>query len=282
MASNAINTNVIVPEVYAGLVREKIKGHCKVAQFLKTIDTLKGQPGETITMPCWSYIGDAADWDVKTAMTTSAMKQTEKQAQIKAVAAPGIVVHDFDNEIALGNALDEGARQQAISIARKLDIDAIAEALKSPLKVEIAEKNKVTEDEMIAMLALYGDDRDSADFDAIVVHSLFAPSFYKMSMFVDATKTMTTNGNGIAVNGVLGYFLGIPVILSDCLYDSDKQEGQILLMKHDAIGFIPKEQPFAEASRDASKRATTIYLSEFYAMALIDDSAVVHAQSASE
>ena len=264
MASNAINTNVIVPEVYAGLVREKIKGHCKVAQFLKTIDTLKGQPGETITMPCWSYIGDAADWDVKTAMTTSAMKQTEKQAQIKAVAAPGIVVHDFDNEIALGNALDEGARQQAISIARKLDIDAIAEALKSPLKVEIAEKNKVTEDEMIAMLALYGDDRDSADFDAIVVHSLFAPSFYKMSMFV------------------LGYFLGIPVILSDCLYDSDKQEGQILLMKHDAIGFIPKEQPFAEASRDASKRATTIYLSEFYAMALIDDSAVVHAQSASE
>ena len=74
--ANTVNKNVIVPEVYAGLVREKIAGRVQVAQFLKTIDTLRNDVGETITMPAWSYVGDASDWTVGTAMTTKSMVQT--------------------------------------------------------------------------------------------------------------------------------------------------------------------------------------------------------------
>ena len=73
-----INTGLIVPEVYAELVREKIAGRVQVAQFLKTIDTLRNDVGETITMPAWSYVGDASDWTVGTAMTTKSMVQTKK------------------------------------------------------------------------------------------------------------------------------------------------------------------------------------------------------------
>ena len=50
-------------------------------------------------------------------------------------------------------------------------------------------------------------------------------------------------------------------------------------MKKNAISIIPKENPFAEASRDASLRQTTIYLSQFYAMALTDDEAIVFAKT---
>lgn len=68
------------------------------------------------------------------------------------------------------------------------------------------------------LLRCFGDDRDSTDFDLInVISSLFAPSFYKMDMF---QRTMTRDGNGIAVNGVIGTFLDIPVVLSDRLYDT--------------------------------------------------------------
>ncbi|HIW21852.1 MAG TPA: hypothetical protein H9887_07540 [Candidatus Dorea intestinavium] len=49
MANNTVNQNLIVPEVYAGLVREKIAGKIKVAQTAKVISDLKGQKGETIT-----------------------------------------------------------------------------------------------------------------------------------------------------------------------------------------------------------------------------------------
>ena len=132
---------------------------------------------------------------------------------------------------------------------------------------------------MIAILGLYGDDRDSADFDAIVISSLFAPSFYKMDMFTSRERTMTKDGNGIAVNGIIGYFLDIPVVLSDRLYDTTNTEGFILVMKKNAISYIPKENPFAETARDASLRQTTIYLSQFYAMALTDDTAIVVAKT---
>ena len=276
--ANTINTNVIVPEVYAQLVREKIKGKVKVAQFLVNLGDLHGKVGETLTMPKWGYIGDAKDWAINTPMEVTQMKQTETKATIKAIQAPAVKVADYDNEVELGNAIEEAASQQAIAVGRKYDTDAIACALTSPLKYQLATKNTVTQDEMIAMLGLYGDDRDSQDFDAIVVSSLFAPSFYKMDMFTSRERTMTKDGNGIAVNGVIGEFLGIPVVLSDRLYDNTNTEGFILVMKKNAISIIPKENPFAEASRDAGLRQTTIYLSQFYAMALTDDTAIVVAK----
>lgn len=276
--ANTINTNVIVPEVYAQLVREKIAGKVKVAQFLVNLGDLHGKVGETLTMPKWGYIGDAKDWNINTPMDVTQMKQTSTKATIKAIQAPAVKVADYDNEVELGNAIEEAASQQAIAVGRKYDTDAIACALKSPLKYQLATKNAVTQDEMIAMLGLYGDDRDSADFDAIVISSLFAPSFYKMDMFTSREKTMTKDGNGIAVNGVIGDFLGIPVVLSDRLYDNTNTEGFILVMKKNAISIIPKESPFAEASRDAGLRQTTIYLSQFYAMALTDDTAIVVAK----
>ena len=276
--ANTINTNVIVPDVYAQLVRDKIAGKVKVAQFLVNLGDLHGKVGETLTMPKWGYIGDAKDWNIATPMDVTQMKQTNTKATIKAIQAPAVKVADYDNEVELGNAIEEASNQQAIGVARKYDTDAIACALTSPLKYQLATKNAVTQDEMIAILGLYGDDRDSADFDAIVIHSSFAPSFYKMDMFTSRERTMTKDGNGIAVNGEIGEFLGIPVVLSDRLYDATNQEGFILVMKKNAISIIPKENPFAEASRDASLRQTTIYLSQFYAMALTDDTAIVFAK----
>lgn len=278
--ANTVNQNIIVPEVYAQLVREKVAGKCKVAQFLVNLGDLHGKVGETLTMPKWAYTaGDAVDWDINTPMDKTKMKQTSTTATIKAIAAPAVEVADYDNEVELGNAIEEASSQQALGVARKYDTDAIACALESPLKYQLGAKNTVTQTELIAMLGLYGDDRDSADFDAIVVHSSFAPSFYEMPMFVKRDTTMAVDGNGVAVNGCIGYFLNIPVVLSDRLYDATNQEGFILMMKKDAISIIPKENPFAETARDASLRRTTIYLSQFYAMALTDDEAVVFAKT---
>ena len=276
--ANTINKNVIVPEVYASLVREKIAGKVKVAQFLVNLGDLHGKVGEVIQFPKYSYIGDGKDWDINTPMDVTQMKQTSTHATVKAIQAPAVKVADYDDEVALGNAIEEAAEQQSIAVGRKYDTDAIACALTSPLKYQLANKNTVTQDEMISILGLYGDDRDSADFDAIVISSLFAPSFYKMDMFTSRERTMTKDGSGIAVNGCIGYFLDIPVVLSDRLYDATNQEGFILVMKKNAISIIPKENPFAETSRDASLRQTTIYLSQFYAMALTDDTAIVFAK----
>ena len=250
-----------------------------MAQFAVTKGNLMGQAGETVKFPAYKYVGDASDWTIGTAMTAGELEQTTTSATIKAIAAPGVNVYDYDDEVAMGQQINEAASQQAVSIARKMDTDAIDACLTSPLKKKLAAKNTVTQDELIAMLGLYGDDRDSADFDAIVIHSAFAPSFYGMDMFVSREKTMVKDGNGITINGVIGYFLDIPVVMSDRLYDTTSQEGFIIMMKKNALSLLPKESPFTEVARDASKRLSTIFTSDFYAMALTDDTAVVYAKN---
>ena len=277
--ANTVNKNVIVPEVYARLVREKVAGKVMIAQACKVLGDLKGKVGETLTMPKWAYIGDAKDIVLGTPMEATNMKQTSTTATIKMIAAPAISVNDYDDVVELGSALDEASKQQGTSIARKLDIDAINEGKKTVLQKQLATKNIVTFDEMNAILGLYGDDANASDFEFIAIHSAFIPSFLKMDGFVSAEVTFTAQGNGIQLNNLLGYFRGIPVVVSDRLYDNTNTEGFILVIKKDSIGLIPKESPFTEVARDASTRTNTIFTSQYYAMALIDDAGVVLAQT---
>lgn len=278
--SNLVNKNVIVPEVYAELVREKIAGKVKVAQCAENLGSIVDKEvGETITFPVWKYIGDAEDIQPGTAMSTVEMEQTNTTAEIKMIAAKGIKVYDYDNMTALGRALEEGASQQAEAIARKLDTDLIANALTSPFKKQIAAKGVITEDELLDCLALYGDDRDTADFHAIVAHSAFAKSFYKMDGFVKKDITYVADGNGIVVNGVIGSYMGIPVVLSDRLYDGTNSEGFLLFIKKGSLGYMPKENPFVETEREASKRCTNVYTSQVYATKLTDEAGIVVAKT---
>ena len=277
--SNLVNKNVIVPEVYSELVREKIAGKIIVSQACKTLGELTGKVGETLTMPKWAYIGDAEDIAVGTPMEATQMKQTSTQATIKMIAAPAISVNDYDDVTELGEALDEASKQQAISVARKLDTDAIEAARKTVLQVKLDAKNEVTFDEMNSMLGMYGDEANTEEFEFIAIHSKFIPSFLKMEGFVSKELTHTTDGNGIQKNNLLGFFRGIAVVVSDRLYDATNQEGFILVIKKDSLGLIPKETPFTEVARDASTRTNTIYCSQYYAMALIDDAGIVVAQT---
>ena len=275
--SNVVNKNMIVPEVYAALVQEKIEGKMHVGSMCNVLGDLMGKPGETLTFPAMKYIGDAVDHVVGEAMTADQLETTTTTATIKMVAAKGINIYDYDNQVEMDNNIEKAASNQATAIARKIDTDAITEALKSPLKLAIATKNVVTQAEMLKALGVYGDDRNVEDFSnaGIVMHSAFAESLYAMDLFVSAATTTAQAENGIVRQDCIGTFLGIKVYLSDRCYDVTTQEPFILIIKNDSLAIIPKETPFAEVARDASRRLNTIYCSDTYALALVDDSGVV-------
>lgn len=273
--ANTVNQNLIVPEVYSGLVREKISGYTVMATAAKKIDVLKGNPGETVSFPRWSYLGDAVDIIPGNPMPKTSLKQTSTQATIRMIAAPAVSVNDYDNAVSFGNALDEASKQQAIAMARKLDTDLINCAISTPLKSQPVTANTLEFDDLMNALKLFGDEVDTEDFAFIAIHSLLIPSFVAMPGFVDASNTMVTAGNGIVHNNLLGYWRGIPVVLTDRLYDSKNQEAYSLIIKNRSLGIIPKEEIFIETEREASTRTTTVYCSTYYATALIDESGVV-------
>lgn len=278
-SSNAVNKNVIIPEVYAALVDEKIKGKVVISQAADVLGDLINSVGETLMLNSWQYIGDATDIAVGTPMPSDSLKQSSRPATVKMIAAKGIAVNDYDDEVGFGRALEKAAEFQATAIARKIDTDLIECAKGTPLKKLLETDGEVTFDEMNEILGLYGDDGNSEDFDFIAIHSKFIPSFLKMDGFVSAEVTHTAEGNGIQINNLLGYFRGIPLVVTDRLYDSTTTEYFILAIKKHSLGLIPKEHVFVETARDASTRTTTIYTSQYYAAARIDDSGIVLAKA---
>ena len=184
----------------------------------------------------------------------------------------------YDDAVAFGNALTKAVDFQATGIARKIDADLIADAYATPLKYALANDGEVTFAEMNGILGMYGDDCNASDFKFIAIHSAYIPSFLTMDGFVSAELTHTANGSGILMNNQLGYFRGIPVVVTDRLYDSKTQEKFILAIKTGSLAIIPKESVHVETARDASTRTTTVYTSEYLATCLVDDSGIVLAK----
>lgn len=276
-STNAVNKNVIIPKVYASLVDEKILGKVIIAQAAEVLGDLMGQPGETLNMPAWIYPGDASDITVGSAIPSDKLKQSNRQATIKMVAPKGIAVNDYDDAVAFGRALEKAADFQATGVARKIDTDLITESYGTPLKYKLDKDGEVTFDEMNGILGLFGDDANAEDFSFIAIHSAYVPSFLKMDGFVSAELTHTKEGSGIMVNNLLGYFRGIAVVVTDRLINTtgNTTEKFILAIKKKSLGLIPKESVHVEVARDASTRTSTIYTSQYYAVARTDDTGIV-------
>ncbi len=270
--------SLIKTEVYADLVSAKVAGKVKILQLAKELENIDEfrEVGETINFPVWSYIGDAETLASKGTITPVELAQTESQATVTHVAK-GVKIYDRENKTAIGNQLDEGVNQLATAIARKLDTDLLTELNDNVvLKSATAAESAITQDELITALGKFGDEQDRDEFQGggIVINSLLMASFYGMDAFVDSTKTMVTDGNGIPRNGLFGYFLGIPVYVSDKgTYDTT--ECVTYILKNGAIGYKKKKDMQIEEERVASEKRTDIYADMMYAVKLLDDSGAV-------
>ena len=74
---------MIVPDIYASIVTEKVEGQVKVAQLADNLGSLMDKEvGETVTFPVWKRINDAEDIEPGTAMTSVDMEQKSSTATI--------------------------------------------------------------------------------------------------------------------------------------------------------------------------------------------------------
>ena len=268
---------LIKPEVYAPLVREKFEGKIKIGKMAVDLGFLKNTTvGETVTFPKWKLLSDGEDVVKGTAIGTESLDQDSSTATIKMVAPKGTMIYDMDNLTMLGNAVNEAADQHGKLIARKLDEDLIAEALTSPLKSATASANAITGAEVMTALTLYGDERDVEDFAGIVINSLLLPSFIAMDEFTSVEKTYNANGNGIVSGGLVGYFLGIPVVMTDKgTYDATAQECITFIIKKNALGYMTKRDINTEEKREAEYKRTVLFSDMIYAVKLLADDGIV-------
>ena len=117
--------NLINPEVMAQMISAKIDNAIAALPYAAVDATLEGQPGNTITVPRYDYIGDATDVAENgqvsdTVLTTSTAQYTVKKA------AKGVTLTDEAVLSGYGNPVGQTTNQLALSIQSKMDADAIA------------------------------------------------------------------------------------------------------------------------------------------------------------
>lgn len=262
--------------IYADMVREKFDSKVKVLNLATDLGKLENVGnGDTISFPKWSLIGDATEMVKGTPLITEELQSTEQTVKVKQIGK-AVRVYDSENLTSLGNQVDEGANQTAMVMARKLDNDLIVNLKNAPFQSPVADGKKITSVEIETSLLNFGDERDIEEFAGIVVNSLLIPSFYAMPEFTDATNTTTVAGNGLITNGLLGFYRGIPVFISDKgTFDDTTQSCVTFIIKKGALGYMMAKDLDIELEREAKLKATDVVADMIYATALVKDDGVV-------
>lgn len=262
--------------IYAGMVREKFQGKVKILNLATDLGELENVGnGDNISFPKWKAIGDATEMEKGVALTTEELQSTEQTVKVKQVGK-AVRVYDSENLTSLGNQVDEGANQTSMVMARKIDSDLLANAKDAPFQSPVADGKKITSEEIEMAMLNFGDERDIDEFAGIVVNSLLIPSFYSMPEFTDATNTTTMDGNGLIRNGLLGFYRGIAVYISDKeTYDDVTQSCVTLIIKNGALGYMFAKDLDIELEREAKLKCTDIVADAIFATALVKDDGVV-------
>lgn len=125
--------DLINPEVMGDMVSAKLPKKIRVAPIAKIDTTLVGQPGDTITIPSYEYIGDAEDVAEGVEAGTTKLATTSKKVTVKKVMK-AVELTDEAVLSGYGNPVGEANNQLALSIASKIDNDCLAELLKTTTK----------------------------------------------------------------------------------------------------------------------------------------------------
>lgn len=186
-------------------------------------------------------------------------------------------VYDSERAQIKGAVMDKVVQQVVDEMAKKIDSD-LANAIDTDAvyKSAVANATSITSAEIQTGMDNFGDNIDTDSYAAIIVNSRLRSVFMGMPEFVDSTKTFQTNGNGIVANGVIGYYFGVPVVVTNNgTWDSTASECKSYLVKKDALGFVFQKNVSVEEDRQALLLCSDVVASSLYATKLIDDTGVV-------
>ncbi len=124
--------SLIDPEVMAPMISAKLEKAIVATPFAKIDNTLEGQPGSTITVPKYAYIGDAEDVAEGVEQGESILTATSKEYKVKK-AVKDVILTDEAVLNAYGNPVGEANNQLGLSLASKVDNDVMAELQKAQL-----------------------------------------------------------------------------------------------------------------------------------------------------
>ena len=293
MATNYVTKieDVIVPEVMGDMISAKVEAKVIVSKIAKVDTTLQGQPGNEVTVPQYTYIGDAEDVAEGVEMGTAKLETGSTSFTIKK-AGKGVSITDEAILSGYGDPVGEANKQLAMSIANKIDNDVIEVINKEYAEGTAEDGVKLIAGDGTAQISYAGivdaedlfDEEVSSD-KVIYVHPKQMTKLRKDADFISADKydgkVMTSGEVGkigtcrvvrskkVKMDENEAYYLNPIVKLTN---DAETEEDA------PAVTIYLKRDTQVERERKASSGITNIYTNKHYGVALTNATKVVLAK----
>ena len=271
--------NLIDAEVMADAISGKITSAIRVTPFAKVDTTLEGKnAGDTITVPQFSYIGDAEDIAEGVECGTVQLTATTTQAKVKK-AMKAVSLTDEAVLSGFGDPVGETNTQLAKAIAAKVDSDAM-DALQTAQLAFDGAGSKISYAGIVDAVDKFGEEFNSEK--VIFIHPLQVGALRKDTQFTAADQL----AEQVTVRGAIGKICNCEVVVSKKVPESSDGTGYvcpIVKLNEDAdteddtpaLTVYIKRDVNVETERHTLSRTTDISVDEIYTVALSNASKVV-------
>lgn len=264
-------SNIINPEVMADMISAKLPKALKAKGFMKVDTNLVGKAGNTITVPQYAYIGEAADLAEGVAGDVTTLTATEKEYTIKK-AVKNVELTDESVLSGYGDPVGEVTRQLTMAIEDKIDSDGIA-ALEAITTSSPAGANYVTSTETTYNYNMVCDGLDALPNSEDEGEELYLliPKAGIKALRRDE-RFQDKNSGEMLGTGVVGSVAGCKVVVSAKLSDTSKAA---YIMRPDALTAFIKRDVTLETDRDVLKKQTLFSADEHFVVAIEDLNKIV-------
>ena len=263
--------NLLDPQVVADYIDQKLIDAIRLSPLARVDYTLVGRPGDQVTLPYYTYVGDAEAVNEGADIPIAKLTQSTKTVTISKVGravefTDEALLSGYNNDIA-----EEAARQVVMAVNSKIEADLIA-AMKTDATLT-ASINTASDDpaEGIAdALTQFGEDLDG---DKVLV---IPPSFYaelrKSKQWIPNTEI----GANAIIRGTIGVVHGCQVVPSNrmTVYSSSGSSAvasnTAFIVKPGALAIFLKRDTLVEFDRDKLAQSNFIIGSKLCAPYVYD------------
>nr|DAT04133.1 MAG TPA: major capsid protein [Caudoviricetes sp.] len=271
--------NLVNPQVMGDMVAAKLPKKLRVAPFATIDRTLVGVPGNTITVPSYTYIGDAEDVNEGVEAGVVTLGTSTKTATIKK-AMKAVELTDEAVLSGYGDPVGNAENQLALAVASKIDNDALDALLATNTRKYDSKTKAISYDVIVDAIDLFEEEVNTEK--VMFVNPKQVTTLRKDPNFISADKypanVIMTGEIGTIANTRIVPTKKVKLDTTSAFYTCP-----IIKLTHDdeteqdtaALTVYLKRDPNVEVDRKSLKRTTEISIDEFYTVAVSDDSKVV-------
>lgn len=271
--------NLVNPQVMGDMVAAKLPKKLRVAPFATIDRTLVGVPGNTITVPSYTYIGDAEDVNEGVEAGVVTLGTSTKTATIKK-AMKAVELTDEAVLSGYGDPVGNAENQLALAVASKIDNDALDALLATNTRKFDSKTKAISYDVIVDAIDLFEEEVNTEK--VMFVNPKQVTTLRKDPNFISADKYPAN----VVMSGEIGTIANTRIVPTKKVKldtTSAFYTCPIIKLTHDdeteqdtaALTVYLKRDPNVEVDRKSLKRTTEISIDEFYTVAVSDDSKVV-------